>query len=245
MLFNDQKTSISVKNIIINKTPFLFKFNNYNSYFFLTNYFMLITNYSFFLCFDNKKIIFKKYNYNQLILRNKYFFFKNILKFKKYIRLSLNLNNFKFKFNTFFKFVFFFNFIKNKIKNKNFFFNNFFYFNNIKLKSRFFKRFYKNWEKLIGNLISPYSLLLFSRKNWIRTNKNFNFSINKYLNKNKNKRKFFLFSKKHIINNFFYLNKSSRLQNYSNKSFLIKKNINYRVWKKNNYDFFFQDLMFF
>ena len=232
------KTSLLSLTTILNKTPLFLKSNNYINYFFLTNNFILMNNYRFFFFFENNLFNFKKSKTNFLIKRNNYFIFKNILKFKKYIRLNLILNRFKFKFNTFFKFFFFNNFKKIN-KNFNFnFFKKFIYFNTIKINFYYNKRFHRNFQNLIGNLISPYSITLFSRKKWIRKNKNFHFSLNRFSNKTKTKRNVLIIQKKHIINNFFYLNKSLNLQNYLSMPFLIKNNVNYSILKKNNYDFF-------
>ncbi len=232
------KNSLSSLTVIQNKTPIFLKSDNFINYFFLTNNFILINNYRFFSFYNSNLFNFKTIKNNILIKKNNYFIFKNILKFKKYLRLSLTLNKFKFKFTTFFKFIFF-NSLKKINKTSNLFIN-FFYFNNIKINFFYKKRFYRNWQNLIGNFISPFSITLFSKKKWIRRNKTFHFFSNRFFNKNKNKikRNAFIIKKKHIINNFFYLNKSFNLRNYPSMPFLIKNNLNYSISKKNNYDFF-------
>ena len=230
------KNSFLSLTMILNNPPLFFKFNNYSNYFFLTNNFILINNYRFFFFFNNNLFNFKKTNSNLLIKKNNYFVFKYILKFIKYVKINLNLNKFKFKFNNFFKFFFF-----NKLKklNRSFnFFKKLNYSNNIKITLYCIKNFYKNWQNLIGNFISPYYLTLFSKKKWIRRNKNFYFFSNRFIGKNKNKRNLSLIKKKHLISNFFYLNKSINLQNYPSLKFLIKNNLNYSILRKNNYDFF-------
>lgn len=221
----------------LNKTPLFLKFNNSNNYFFLTNNSLLINNYQLFFYFFNEINQLKQNNYDQLIKKNKYFFLKFILKYRKYISLNLILNKIKFKFNVFFKFLFFVKSMLNKKKSYTIN-NNFFYYYNFKLNFTYSKYFYKNWKKLIGSLISPYNIVLFSKKNWIKKNRNFNFLTNKFFNKNKLKKNTFFLKKKHIINNFFYINKSLNFKNYSNMRFFIKNNINYKLTRKNNYNYF-------
>jgi hypothetical protein len=58
------------------------------------------------------------------------------------------------------------------------------------------------------------------------------------MRRNKSKTSFLVKNKKVIVNNFFYLNTTNSLNNYSVFNYLIKNNINYSVSKKNNYDFF-------
>lgn len=230
------KSSFSSLIVMFNKTPVYLKFNNYSNYFFLTNNLMLINNYYIFYFFYTNLINFKKITYNISIKRNNYFFFKNILKFRKYVKLNIRLSKFNFKSNTFFKFIFF-----NKLKKINEtlqIFKLFIRLSVINVNKYYIRRFYKNWQNLIGSFISPHYITLFSKKKWIRKNKNFYFFSNKFFNKNKIKRRFPLFHKKYTINNFFYLNKSNHFQNYSLLPFLIKNNINYSKMRKSNYDFF-------
>lgn len=223
--------------IINHKTPFYLKFNKYTNYFFLTNNFTLLSNYSFFYIFNDNCYNLLKFNYNFFIKKNNFFFFKNLLKFRKYVKIAFFLNKFKLKFNTFFKNIFLNN-LKVKNKNFNFFIKNQYYFNNLNLIYFFIKRFYTNQSVLIGNLISPHYINLFSKKKWIRRNNNYYFILNKFLNKNKIKKKFLINNKKYILNSFFYLNKNLFFNNYSTFSFLIKNNIPNPLLKKNNYDFF-------
>ena len=230
------KTSFLSLTMVQNKTPLFLKSNNFMNYFFLTNNFILINNYRFFFFCNNNLLNFKTIKNNLIIKKNNYFIFKNFLKFKKYLRLGLKLNKFKLKFTTFLKF-FFFNNLK-KLNKKSNFFNKCMYFNKIKINFYFIKRFHRNWQNLVGNFISPYSITLFSRKKWIRKNKTFHFFSNRFFNKNKSKRNTFILKKKYLINNFLYLNKSLNLKNYLSMPFLIKNNINYSILRKNNYDFF-------
>ena len=88
---------------------------------------------------------------------------KFLLKFRKYVKIAFFLNKFKLKFNTFFKNIFLNN-LKVKNKNFNFFIKNQYYFNNLNLIYFFIKRFYTNQSVLIGNLISPHYINLFSKK---------------------------------------------------------------------------------
>ncbi len=230
------KTSFLSLTVIQKKTPLFLKSNNFINYFFLTNNFILINNCRFFFFFTSNLFNFKTIKNNLTIKKNNYFIFKNILKFKKYLRIGLTLNKFKFKFTTFFKFFFFINL--KKLNKKLTFLKTFNYFNKIKINFYFKKRFYRNWQNLIGNFLSPFSITLFSKKKWIRKNKTFHFFANRFFNKTKSKRNTFLIKKKHIINNFFYLNKSLNFQNYLSMPFLIKNNLNYSILRKNNYDFF-------
>ena len=126
----------------LNKAPLFLKFNNYLNYFFLTNNLMSINVFHFFYFFDINRFKLKKINYNLLVKRNNYFFLKNFLKFRKFLKFNLIINKFKFKFNIFFKFIFL-----NKFKkiNSNFkMYQTFFYFNNINFNLQYLKRFYKN-----------------------------------------------------------------------------------------------------
>lgn len=237
-MFNNVKSepSFSSLSLMFNKTPLYIKFNKYCNYFFLTNKIMLINNYYFFYFFHANLINFKKIIHTLSVKRNNYFFLKNILKFKKYTKVNIRLNRFKFKFNIFFKFIFF---NKSKKLNKNFrIFKSFILLNSINMNKRYINVFYKNWQSLIGNLISPHYITLFSKKKWIRKSKNFYFFSNKFFNKNKRKHRSRFFNKKHIVNNFFYFSKSTNTNNYSLLPFLIKNNINYAKTRRNNYDFF-------
>ena len=136
------RTSRLSLTMIQNKTPFFLKSNNFINYFFLTNNFILINNYRFFFFCSNVLFNLRTIKDNILVKKNNYFIFKNILKFKKYLRLGLTLNKFKFKFTTFFKFIFF-NSLKKSNKTSNFFIK-FFYFNNIKINFFYKKRFYRH-----------------------------------------------------------------------------------------------------
>lgn len=223
--------------------PFLIKIQkistnaNYNQiiFFFLINKFLIFNNsyfFSFNNFFNNKTNSTKSTKIK--IFKNKYFFNK-IKKLNK-IYFKNNKYSFKtlFKFTKFLKFVLFLNKIKiNK-----------YILNNSNLTPTFFyknkKKFFKNWNLLIGAFLSPYHWNPYSSKKLIKNLATTIFIKNNlYFNKPKKLSKNLLSlnnkNKKIFINNYFYLKKFNL--NFNNFNFLFKLQFN-NPFKK-NYNWFF------
>ena len=176
--------------------------------------------------FFNFKFIKIKYNYNKL--------YKNLNKFRKFTLTNKYIFTNKLKYTKFLTHVFL-HLIR--YKNIKFYKNSTFLF----IKTNYFN-LNKNWNFLIGNIISPYYWNLFSKKKWIRTSLNPLFIKNNlYFKKNKKLEliKFKKFttnvSKKLILENFFYMKKINT--NYNFKKILIKLITKFK--KKNSTDWFF------
>jgi hypothetical protein len=239
MLTNINQTSLLI--LKINKSYFFSKFNNYN-YFFLTNNFFLLNFFFNFISINsstNYLILNFKTRINKIkIIKNNYFFLKNLIKYRKYFHFFLNLFKFKFKFNSFFKFALL-NKKFNKTIKRSFNFN--FNLNTQSLYIRLFKISLKKWNFLIGNSISPLNIDLISRKKWLRKNSNIKFSKTRAFYSKKKKRVYLntkILNKKFYINNFFYLFKDFNNINYSQLSTNIKSLPQSSFFKKKNYDFF-------
>lgn len=137
-MFNTIKNTSSLV-VTSNKQNFYSKFNNLNNHFFLTNNIMLLNSYPSLNLFISNIDLFKKSIFSIFVRKNHYFRLNRILKFRKYISFFLHLNNYKFKFNLFFKFV-----LTNKLTKIS---------NKLKLRlknskiSTFFKFFFLNYNK--------------------------------------------------------------------------------------------------
>ena len=149
----------------------------------ITNYF-LVNNYALFNFFNLNfffkhflLITYKKINFNNF--RNNKFFLKNFNNFRKYVFFKKPLFKFFFKYNKFFTFSYL-----NNTKNINYFLLKYYsVFKYQKFMHNFFfsykNNFFRNWNFLIGFLISPYYTDLTPRRIWTRK------AISFYLTPNK------------------------------------------------------------
>ncbi len=239
---------------ILNFNKIFVNFKKINSiFFFLTNNFFLINNFNFFpLIFLNKNLIINDYRTTSIsIKKNNHFFFKINNKYRNFLNYFKYLIKFKFKFNKLFNYTYFFkiNLKKNSLNrslplqlNLNIL--------KITFLNKYFKLLFKDWSFLTGYAISPFWWDLYSKKNWIRKNLNFNYVTNRYffnrLSKNNNKkriRKYDLlkhknFTKKYILNNYLYLKNFNKKYKYSSFKYILKINPNFRLFRKKNYDWF-------
>jgi len=239
---------------ILNFNKIFVNFKKINSFFFfLTNNFFLINNLNLLsLIFLNKNLIINNFRNSSIsIKKNNHFFFKINNKYRNFLLYFKYLIKFKFKFNKLFNYTYFF-----KLNLKKNFLNRLFFsqinFNTLKFTflNKYFKFLLKDWSFLIGYSVSPFWWDLYSKKNWIRKNLNFNYLNNRYffnrLSKNNNKkriRKYNLLkhknlTKKYILNNYLYLKNFNKKYKYSSFKYILKINPNFRLFKKKNYDWF-------
>ena len=240
---------------ILNFNKIFINSKNFNSsFFFLTNNFFMINNIKpFFKIFLNNNLLINNLNrFNFSIKKNVNFFLKINNKYRNFLRYFKYLFKFKFKYNKIFNYIYFskLNFkIKKsttslKIGND---YSSFIKINNLRT---YFKFLFRNWNFLLGYSISPFWWEIYSKKNWIRKTLNFRLFKNRFffnrISKNNNKkriRKFNLlnyenYSKKYIINNYFYLRNLNKNKKYSSLRYILKINPNFRLFKKKNYDWF-------
>ena len=240
---------------ILNFNKIYISYKNNNSvFFFLTNTFFLINTFNFFIL-NPCNSTFLIFNYFKEILisvkKNSHLRFIKNNKFKNYVYYYKYSMKFKFKYNRFYNYLYFSrlflakkkftNYIFSNIKHGNF---NFIFFN------KYFKNFKRDWNFLIGYSISPFWWNLYSRRNWVRRKLDYTVQNNRYffnrLKKNNNKkklRKFNIFkyknySKKYILNNYFYSKKLYQKSKFSSLKYIFKISPNFRLFKKKNYDWF-------
>lgn len=235
-----------------NKISISYK-NNNSIFFFLTNSFFLINTFSFFILnpYTDNFLIFNYFKKTLIsIKKNSHLRFVKNNKFKNFIYFYKYAMRFKFKYTRFFNYLYFSRLLRKKSFINYLSLNNksnrigFTFFNN------YFKNFHREWNFLIGYSISPFWWNLYSRRNWLRRELNYNTQNNRYffnrLKKNNNKkrlRKFNIFkyknySKKYILNNYFYSKKLYKKSKFSALKYIIKINPNFRLFKKKNYDWF-------
>lgn len=222
MLYDIKNISSSL--IILQKIYIYNKFNIINFLFLTNNFFLFNDFYNFF--YKNNinlnlltlikntyklKLIKNTYkfykffnNYRNFFFLKKYFF-KNKLKFNKFLITTLNISNKKLFFSKKLKTLFNFNFYPLLFKN-------------------YFHYFFRNWNFVIGSSLSPYYWDLYAKKNWIKKKLIFLYiknilyfrknQKNKYFTKNK------IINKKFIINNYFYFKKFKL--NYNFLNYLVK-----------------------
>ena len=239
---------------ILNFNKIFINSKNINSnYFFLINYFSLINDINFFSFFIKKNFLIFS-NLNNFYLKNKKNynrFFKINNKNRHFLYFYKYLIKNKFKYNKLFNYFYLSNLLlKKKIKNTQFTY--LYNFNRLKYSffHIYFKFFYKNWNFLLGYSISPFWWDLYSKKKWVRNKINYSLHNNRYFfsktsknfskkrNRNRVLSKNSIYSRKYIVNKFFYLKKfDKKFQNTSLK-YVLKLNPNFRLFKKKNYDWF-------
>lgn len=231
---------------------FLFKisfFQKYNTLFlhYLINNNLVSLNFFkfFFVNHFFKKLKLKLISNSLLpvkIYRNRKFFFKLNTILKPLTR-GKRYHFFKFfRFNKFFSLIL----LKNLKKKKVFIF----YYSKLYKNFKFYPNFYhnyskilhRNWNFLIGGLLSPIYWELLPKKDWLKTSVAVKLIKNRWVFSKKNKRKKKIrkvlsirFLKKLIISNFFYIKKLNL--NFNKLAYLLK--LKSRTKKKNVPDWHF------
>ena len=224
--------------------------NKNSNYFFLTNNFFILNSINYLEIFYKNQIINNLFNCKVNSKKNNYLIFKNNNKFKNFILNFKYLFKLKFKYNRLFNYIYFQKKTKNTVFGNYNYLNNYLKFNYFKY---YFKYFFKNWNFLIGFTLSSFYYDLSFKKISINKLKSFKLFKNRYFFiknlKTKNKfyyikriRKFnFLnnknYTKKYIINNFFYIKNFNINFKYTSNKFILKNN-NPLFLKKKNYNLF-------
>ena len=239
---------------ILNFNKISVNFKKTNSvFFFLTNNFFLLNNFNFFLLiFLNKNLIINNFRSSFInIKKNSHLLFKVNNRYRNFLVYFKYLIKFRFKFNKLFNYTYFFKLdFRKKLLNYPFFKQTNFNILKSTFLGSYFKLLFKDWSFLVGFSLSPFWWDLYSRKNWTRKNLNFSYVNNRYffnrLSKNNNKkriRRYDLlkhknFTKKYILNNYLYLKNLNKKHKYSSFKYALKINLNFRLFKKKNYDWF-------
>lgn len=232
-------SAANYNNFNVNQNKLYFK-NEYKFLFFhfITNNYSFL---SFFFYFNQSFYYFN--NFSIKIKKNSLYFFNKINNFRRFFIHRKNIFKNVFRFNR----LLLYSFIFKKKNNKNIslkldanIYKNFFVHYYFKF---YLSTFYRNWNFLIGGLLSPYKWDVYGKKKWFRKMSKFYLIKNNfYFNKKKNTRggkynNYRFLIKKIFLNSFFYFYKSNF--NYSDLSFMVKNSNKFSMNYKSNYDWFY------